>query len=38
MLGTKIYQSLPPQLAKFRPLYKSLINESEDGRNYSKDT
>ena len=26
MLGTEKYQSLPPQLTKFRPGYKSLIN------------
>ena len=38
MLGTKKYQSLLPQLARFLPGYKSLINESEDGRNYSTDT
>ena len=38
MLGTKIYQSLPPQLAKFRSGYKSSINEAEDGRNDSTDT
>ena len=35
MLGTKKYQILPPQLSKFRPGYKSLINEAEDGRNNS---
>ena len=38
MLGTKTNQVLTPQLAKFLPGYKSLINELEDGRNYSTDT
>ena len=28
-------QSLPPQLGRFCPGYKSLINKLEDGRNYS---
>ena len=37
-LGTKKYQSLPPQLAKFCTGYKSLINEVEYGSNYSTDT
>ena len=32
--GTKKYQILPPQLAKFCPGYKLLINETEYGRNY----
>ena len=35
MLGTKKDQSIPPQLAKFRPVYKSLINEAEDCHNDS---
>ena len=38
MLGTKKNQKFPPQLAKFRPVYKSLINESEYGLNDSTDT
>ena len=38
MLGTKKYQSLPPQLAKYTPGYKSLINEEEDDQNESTDT
>ena len=38
MLGTKRYQSLPPQLDKFSPGYKLWINESEDSRNDSTDT
>ena len=37
MLGTEKDQSLPPKLAKFCPVYKSLINEAEYGRNYSTD-
>ena len=37
ILGTKKYQILPPQLAKYPTGYKSLINKSEDGRNYSTD-
>ena len=38
MYGTEKDQSLPPPLAKVIPGYKSLINEAEDGRNYSTDT
>ena len=38
MLGTEKYQSLSPQLAKYRPGYKSLMNKAEDGRNNSTDT
>ena len=38
MLGTKKDQILPPQLAKFRSGYKSLINEAYKGRNDSTDT
>ena len=38
ILRTKTYQSLPPQLAKYCPGYKSLINAAEYGRNYSTDT
>ena len=38
MLGTEKDQSHPPQLDKFRPGYKSLINEAEDGRNNYTDT
>ena len=38
ILGTKKYQSLPLQLSKYFPGYKSLINEAEDGRNDSTDT
>ena len=37
-LITKKYQSLPPQLAKYFPGYKSLKNEAEDDYNYFKDT
>ena len=35
MLGTKRDQILPPQLAKLCPGYKSLKNESQDGRHDS---
>ena len=38
MLGTGKDQSLPPQLAKFCPGYKSIKNKAEDGRNDSTDT
>ena len=38
MLGNKKDQILPPQLAKFRSGYKSLINEAYKGRNDSTDT
>ena len=38
ILGTEKNQTLQPQLAKFCPGYKSLINEAEDGRNYYTDT
>ena len=38
MLGTEKDQSLPPKLAKFCPVYKSLINEAKDGRNDYTDT
>ena len=38
ILGTKKYQSLPLQLSRYFPGYKSLINEAEDGRNDSTDT
>ena len=37
-LGTKKYQILPPQFAKFCPGYKSLRNKSEDGCNDYTDT
>ena len=37
-LSTKKYQSLPPQLAKFPPGFKSLISKSEDDRNDYTDT
>ena len=37
ILGTKKYQSLSPQLSKYRPGYKSLINEAEDGHLYYTD-
>ena len=37
-LGTKKYKSLPPQLDKYRPGYKQLINNTEDGHNDSTDT
>ena len=37
MLGIKKDRSLPPQLAKFCPGYKSLIKEAEDGCNDSTD-
>ena len=33
ILGTKKWQILPPQLAKYCPGYKLLINEAEDGSN-----
>ena len=36
--GTKKDQSLPQQLAKFSPGYKSLINKSEDCCNNYTDT
>ena len=32
ILSTRKYQSLPPQLVKYPPGYKSLINEAEDDR------
>ena len=32
-LSTPKYQSIPPQLDKYPPGYKSLINEAEDGSN-----
>ena len=35
MLITVKYQSLPPQLPKFCPGYKSLRNEADDDRNDS---
>ena len=38
ILGTKKDQSLPQQLAKYFPGYKSLINETENGRNDYTDT
>ena len=38
MLGTKKYQSLPPQWPKLRSGYISLRNEVEDDRNDSTDT
>ena len=38
ILGTEKDQSLPPQLAKFCPGYKSLRNKAEDGCNDSTDT
>ena len=38
ILGTKQDQSLPPQLAKYCPGYKSLINKAKDGRNDYTDT
>ena len=31
MLETKKYQNLSPQLDKFRPGFKSFLNEAEDG-------
>ena len=37
IFGTKKDQSLPSQLANYRPGYKSLINKAEDGRNDSTD-
>ena len=37
ILGTKKYQSLQPQHAKYRPGYKSLIHEAEDYLNDSTD-
>ena len=36
-LSTEKDQSLPPQLSKYCPRYKSLINEAEDDRNDSTD-
>ena len=38
ILGTEKDQSLPPQLTKYCPGYKSLINKAEDGRNDYTDT
>ena len=38
ILSTKKYQSLPPQLAKFLPRFKSLRNKTEYDRNNSADT
>ena len=38
MLITVKYQSLPPQLPKFRPRYKSLRNKADDDCHYSTDT
>ena len=38
IFSTKKYQSLPPQLAKFPPGFKSLINQAEDDCNDSTDT
>ena len=37
MLGKEIDYSLSPQLANFRPGPKSLLNEAENGRQYSTD-
>ena len=38
ILGKEKYQSIPAQLAKYCPEYKSLINEVEDCRNDYTDT
>ena len=37
-LRTKKYLSLPPQLAKYCPGFKSLLNKAEENHNDSTDT